>query len=272
MLPKGGSAGRGAATMEAMPDFCHRCHAELQSSAPATYGNDGIEAALYCPHCGAPQLRLPEYMREDDARSEPDAANEDAPSTGRTPPPSPRAVDWRAALASALMVALVAAVLVVAGLKFPFVSFISTLWILGAAAIALGLYTRRRPEAWVDAGIGVRVGLATGVLMVATIALALATTGVILRFGMHGMSGFDSDVAQQMAAMQQQLAQRMVEQQQPAALRDHMLGFLQSPEVRGGLALFYLAASGLIILLFAAGGGAFAGMLRHARRASRTSK
>ena len=198
------------------------------------------------------------------------ATEEDGePGAVRTPPPHPRAIDWRAALGSGVLVALVAAVLVVAGLRFPFASFLSTLWMLSAAAISLGVYMRRRPDAWVDAGVGLRVGVATGLLMLAAVALALATTGVVMRFGVHRMAGFDSDVAQQMTSMQQQLGQRMAEQQQPAELRDHMIGFLRSPEVRGGLALFYLGMSGLILLLFAAGGGAFAGMLRRARRTAR---
>lgn len=253
-----------------MPDLCHRCHGELPWSAPGIQGRESTEdRALYCPHCGAPQLRLPDYMRHE-ADPPADSDNATEASTGRTPPPRPRSVDWRAALSSGMVVALVAAALIVLGLKLPFASFLSTVWVIGAAAIALGLYARRRPEAWVDAAIGLRVGLATGFMMLAAIALALAVTGVVLRFGLHRMSGFDSSVAQQMTAMQQQLGERMAEQQQPVALRDHMLGFLASPEVRGGLALFYLAASGCILLLFAAGGGAFAGMLRAARRRART--
>lgn len=237
------------------------------------------ERALYCPHCGAPQLRLPDYMRHDsDFAVAADGSEETAEeaSTGRTPPPPPasraRAVNWRVALSSAALVALVAAVLVVAGLQIPFVSFLSTIWVIGAAAVALGIYSRRNPEGWIDGRVGLRVGLATGVLMLAMIAAGLAITGVVQRFGLHRMGSFDADVVQQMHAMQQQLGERMAEQQQPSQFRDHMLGFLGSPEVRGGLAIFYLGTTGLLILLFAAGGGAFAGMMRATLRAGRAAR
>jgi hypothetical protein len=260
----------------AMLDLCHRCHGELPLSAPGTQGNQSVEErALYCPHCGAPQLRLPDYMRHESdfaaAVGENDEPGEEA-STGRTPPPRPHEVNWRIALSSSASVALIAAVLVVTGLKIPFASFLSTIWVIGAAALALGLYSRRNPEGWIDGPVGLRVGLATGVMVLAMIAAGLALTGVVLRFGLHRMAGFDADVAQQMHAMQQQLGERMAEQQQPVEFRDHMLGFLGSPEVRGGLGLFYLATSGLLILLFAAGGGAFAGMMRGTLRAARTSR
>lgn len=259
-----------------MPDLCHRCHGELPLSAPGSNGSESAdERALYCPHCGAPQLRLPDYMRQesDPASSIADSENAAAgPSTGRTPPPSPRAINWRTALSSSALVSVVAAVLVVAGLKIPFASFVSTFWIISAAAVALGIYSRRNPQGWMDGRVGLRVGLATGIMMLAMIAAGLAITGLVLRFGLHRMSAFDADVAQQVYAMQQQLGERMADQQQPPEFRQHMLGFLGSPEVRGGLALFYLATFGVLILLFAAAGGAFAGMMRGTLRASRAAR
>jgi hypothetical protein len=261
-----------------MLELCHRCHGELPLSASGTQGNgSGEERALYCPHCGAPQLRLPDYMRHDADFAAPVAEiNEpgEEAGTGRTPlpPPRPHEVNWRVALSSAALVAVVAAVLVVAGLRIPFASFLSTIWVIGAAALALGIYSRRNPEGWMDGHVGLRVGLTTGVLMLAMIAAGLAITGVVLRFGLHRLGSFDADIAQQMHAMQQQLGERMAEQQQPLQFRNHMLGFMGAPEVRGGLAIFYLATSGLVILLFAAGGGAFAGMMRGTMRAGRKSR
>lgn len=249
-----------------MLDLCHRCHGELPLSAPGTQGNESVEErALYCPHCGAPQLRLPDYMRQETDVSVDDDST--TVSTGRTPPPHPRGVEWRAALTSAAIVSLVAAVLVVVGLKVPFASFLSTVWVIGAAVVAMTIYARRSPTAWMDGRIGLRVGLATGVMMLGAIAVALAITGVVMRFGLHRMGDFDANVSQQMSVMQQQLGERMADQQQPAGFRAHMLGFLGSPEVRGGLAIFYLATFDALILVFAAGGGAFAGMMRSARRA-----
>ena len=57
----GGSA---AGTIE----FCHRCGAELPTREWAG------EGGFFCPHCGAPQILLPEHMRAEIAEAEQAAA------------------------------------------------------------------------------------------------------------------------------------------------------------------------------------------------------
>lgn len=248
-----------------MQELCHRCHGEL----PARYtsGARGApsrveDALLFCPHCSAPQILLPAHMRTE---------GDSAPiTTGTVPPPLSLSVeegqiDWPVAISSGGLVAGIGAVLMVIGLKLSAVSVLSTFWLMGGSVLAMGLYTRRLPKASVDARSGLRIGLVTGLLLVGAVGVALAVAGVVVRFGMHGMGGFDAMMSQQFDAMLSQMAARMHEQNQDASFQQKVLAFMGSQEVRGGLAVFYVSFLGLILVLLSAGGGAFSGMMSRTR-------
>ncbi len=85
-----------------MQQHCHRCGGEL---------SEGDEVTSFCPHCGAPQLYLPEYDR-------PSVAAE-LDSTGAPPPPHPQVVDWKTAIRCAAVVAGIAAALTVLAMGLP---------------------------------------------------------------------------------------------------------------------------------------------------------
>ena len=245
-----------------MHALCHRCHGELPSS-PAGGRHDDDAAMLFCPRCGSPQLLLPEHMYVE-------APVSAASTTGAVPPPRPAGsgageVDWQAAIRAASLVSLVAAVLLIVGLIFSPVSFFSTLWTMGAAVIALGLYARSRPQASMDARVGLRIGLATGTLVIAAMVMVLAGTGVVMRFGTHSLTGFDAEMAQTFELIRVRAAASLQEQGQPADIQQKILAFVGSPEARAGIAVFYLSLTGFFILLLSAGGGAFAGMMRGAQ-------
>lgn len=253
-----------------MGEHCHRCHGELP--ARASGGERGApsrveDTLLFCPHCSAPQILLPDHMRVERESVE--------DSTGALPPPRlpgegagagvKGQIEWRVALSSAGLVAVVGALLTLAGMKLEALSIVSTFWVMGASVLSLGLYTRRRPGAWVDGRVGLRIGLVTGLLLVAALGMGLALTGVIARFGVHRMGGLDALLAQQFEGVRAQMASRMQEQNQARDFQEKLLGFLGSPEVRGGLVLFYLGFVGGVIVLLSVGGGAFSGMLRGSR-------
>ena len=247
-----------------MHEYCHRCHGELPGRAAANpYDDEG--ALLFCPRCGAPQILLPEHMRVEAVEAE------QINTTGATPPPRPAnapgslkdgQIDWRIALAAGALVAVVGAVLELIGLKSNAVSLLSLLWTMGGAVIALGLYARHRPAAWMDARVGLRVGVATGLVLIAAMGIALAATGVVMRFGTHSLGSFDAEIAANFGLMRQQMVARLQEQQQSADIQQKILGFMGSQEVRAGFAMFYLGVLGGVIMLVSAGGGAFAGMMR----------
>ncbi|NYF78932.1 zinc ribbon domain-containing protein [Granulicella arctica] len=226
---------------------CHRCGGDLPTG-------DGLSP--FCPHCGAPQLFLSESYLADQLESV-----SSADTTGALPPPLPRQVDWKVALRCAFLVAAIAAVLSVIGLRVPGISFLSTIWILTASMSTLALYQHRRPRAWMDAGVGARVGLTTGLALIVTVGLALAIAGVVARFGLHSMAGFDADFAQ-ILAQSRQTAAASAAQAAPEVVKLYDL-----PEFQAGIVLASLTISAIFLLIFSAFGGALGGMLRNRRHA-----
>jgi len=221
-----------------MQDFCYRCGGELAVT-------DG--SSSFCPHCGSPQLYLPEQTPQL-------AMGEDAASTGVLPPPRPRQVEWRTAIWCAVGVAAVAAVLSLVSARVPALVLLSWLWTVGGAGIVMGLYQRRRPEAWVDAGIGARIGIVSGLTLVIAIALAMAVAGLVSRYSLHSMAAFDAQMTEQLekaAAMNPQPAEAM--------------RFIRSPEFRAGIMLSGFAMLAGFVTLLSAVGGALSGLLRTRR-------
>ena len=241
---------------------CHRCHAELPGSADLS-SRGGEEEVLFCPHCGAPQLYLPDHLRIE--TPEPGAL-----TTGSLPPPrpagfAPNRIDWHAALRSSAIVAAVSAGLGVASLRFPFLSPAYIVWTIGGAIVALGFYARQRPQARMDAGVGLRIGSVTGLLMVAFLGIAFTVSGLVARFGTHTMAGFDGQLTQQMASLEQQLKVSVSQQNRPPEAEQKLgefVDFLNTPEARSGIMLAWVGIQASFILLVATGGGGFAGMLR----------
>ena len=116
-----------------------------------------------------------------------------------------------------------------------------------------------------DTRVGLRIGVATGVLVIAAMVLVLASTGAIMRFGSHSLGGFDSEMTQTFQLVRVRAAASLQEQGQPADIQQKIMAFIDSPEARSGIAIFYLGVTGFFILLLSAGGGAFAGMMRAAQ-------
>lgn len=108
-----------------------------------------------------------------------------------------------------------------------------------------------------DVRVGARIGVVVGLCLALELGIAMAGAGLVERFGMHAMGSFDAQMTAQVQKAVQQSSTPV-----PAA----MIGFLQSPEFRGGMMLAGIAflSAGLVVLsvLF----GAFHGLLRMRRR------
>jgi len=104
--------------------------------------------------------------------------------------------------------------------------------------------------------VGARIGVVVGVCLALELGIALACAGLVARYGLHTMGGFDT----QMAAQFQKTIQ-----QSSTPVPAEMMGFVASPEFRGGMMLagFACVAAGLVVLSTL--GGAFAGLLRMRR-------
>jgi hypothetical protein len=172
-------------------------------------------------------------------------------STGILPPPRPQHVDWKTAIQCAIAVSLVAALLSVASTRLPALSALSWLWTVSGSVIALGLYQRRRPQAWMDAGVGARIGIVVGLTLVVSIAVAMATAGVVARYKLHAMGSFDVELRAQIdkaAAMNPQPAD--------------VMQYFYSPEFKAGMMLAGFAMLAGFVMVLSTLGGAVGGMVR----------
>jgi predicted RNA-binding Zn-ribbon protein involved in translation (DUF1610 family) len=226
-----------------MQEYCHRCGGEL----PA---RDGMSP--FCPHCGSPQIYLQDYEQQSGA---------EADTTGAIPPPMPQRVEWKTALRCAALVAGVAAGLSLVSQRVQMVSLLSTLWTISGSMIALALYQRQRPLAWMDAGVGARIGLVVGLALVACLGVTGAVGGLVARYGLHSLGTFDAEMTQMLHAQFEKAA--AITPQPPEMQR-----FWFSPEVRAGLMLVGFGIGSGFLLLLSTVGGAVGGFMRMRRKVS----
>ena len=227
-----------------MHQYCHRCGGELSAS---------VGDSPFCPHCGSPQIYLQDYEEQNNGSEK--------STTGAAPPPSPQQVEWKTAIRCALLVAGVAAVLSVVSAKVQLVSPISWLWTISGSMITLALYQKRRPLAWMDAGVGARIGVVVGLALVTCLAVAMAGAGLVARYGLHSMAGFDAELTQIM-----HVGYEKTVAMSPAPPEFQRLFF--SPEFRAGYVLAMLGVTAGILLILSTVGGAVGGFMRMRRKVS----
>ena len=226
-----------------MHEFCHRCGGELQA---------GEGASTFCSHCGCPQLYLQDYEEQTGAP--------DGDTTGAVPPPHPRQVEWKTAIRCAAAVAGIGSLLSLVAMRVDVVSPVSLVWIMSASMITLGLYQKRRPMAWIDVGVGARIGLVVGICLALGLGTAMAGAGLVRRYGLHSMGNFDAQMAEQI-----QTLQKTIQQQPVTSATAGMVKFVNSPEMRAGLMLTTFAMATAVLVVLSTLGGAFAGLLRTRR-------
>jgi hypothetical protein len=227
-----------------MQEYCHRCGGEL----PA---NDGLSP--FCPHCGSPQIYLQDYEQQ---------SGEDAvDSTGAVPPPRPQQVEWKTAIRCALLVAGIAAVLGLVASRVQLLSPLSWLWTISGSIITLALYQRRRPLAWMDAGVGARIGAVVGLALVGCFAVVLAIGGLVARYGLHSMAQVDSQLTEMLHTQFEKAATM-------APAPPELQRFWYSPEFRAGMMLVGFGMMSGFLLVLSTVGGAVGGFMRTARKVS----
>jgi hypothetical protein len=207
----------------------------------------------FCPHCGSPQIYLQDYEQQN--------AGGEADTTGAIPPPRPQQVEWKTAIRCAALVAGVAAGLSLVSQRVQVVSLLSTLWTISGSMIALALYQRRRPLAWMDARVGARIGLVVGLALVACLGVAWGIGGLVARYGLHSLGAFDAELTQMLHA---QFEKATAMSPQPP----EMQRFWFSPEFRAGMMLVGFAMLSGILLVLSTVGGAVGGFMRMRRKVS----
>jgi hypothetical protein len=217
-----------------MDQACHRC------SNPVRDG-DG-----FCAHCGAPQLTV---EAADAAIQQQQQA---VRMRGDTQP-----VDWRAAILSALLVAVPVGLLsaVTGG---------GALLGIGGGFAAMALY-RRRSAGSTDGRTGWRVGSILGAASAFLATTTYAVRMVIDRYWLHQGASIDHDF--QVAAQQEvdYVAHAVIQQgpQPPAVIEavHRVNSFWLSPDGHAAVQLATAVIMSLGMMLFAATGGAIAGRI-----------
>jgi hypothetical protein len=207
----------------------------------------------FCPHCGSPQIYLQDYEQQN--------GGGEADTTGATPPPRPQQVEWKTAIRCAALVAGVAAGLSLVSQQVQVVSLLSLLWTISGSMIALALYQRRRPLAWMDAGVGARIGLVVGLALVACLGVAWGIGGLVARYGLHSLGAFDSELTQTVHDGFEKAA--AMAPQAPETKR-----FWYSPEFRAGMMLIGFGMLSGFLLVLSTVGGAVGGFMRMRRNVS----
>jgi len=208
------------------------------------------EGGCFCPVCGLPQIV---YSGEN-------GGTLNQTEDGREPVRDAGSVRWKAALRTAITMAIPAGILC---------SMLSPVGILGLLLMGLAgtwsviLYLRRDRPAWITIGAGARIGLVTGVLGGWTAAATSGLTLFLLRFWFHEGKFFDDFWQNLVSAQMTQWTSTGVDAQTTAVAK----AWLLAPEGRGGLVL---GAIGLLIAaelgVAAAGGALAARMTAHSRR------
>ena len=207
----------------------------------------------FCPHCGSPQIYLQDYEQQSGAS--------EASTTGTVPPPRPQQVEWKTAIRCAVLVAGIAAVLSLVASEVQLVKPLSWLWTFSGSMITLALYQRRRPLAWMDAGVGARIGVVVGLSLVACFMAAMAIGGLVARYGLHSMGAVDAELTETLHAGLEKTAAM-------APASPEVQRIWNSSEMRAGLALASLGMMGGFLLVLSTVGGAVGGFLRMRRKVS----
>ena len=240
---------RGApANVTPVEHACYKCQSMVEEGIP------------FCPHCGAPQIRVvpPEATTEQSLTPVSDELRTPPPTTSTSPWGPPRAtfpprepIQWNQVWQGALLAGVGAALLS----SLPFLALGSLLWLLIAGALSVSMYQRRVPSAIVKPGMGMRIGaLAGGFAFVITAILStvlFATEGNQLR-----------------QMMEEQLRASMAKAPDPrsAEILQQFISKLGTPE---GLATFFLwvmAFIAVLFILFSAAGGALGASVSARRR------
>jgi hypothetical protein len=220
---------------------CYKCQTSIDEGLP------------FCPHCGAPQIRV---TSPDEEPAQPPPVGPDAPQVtpGAAWAPSaayhPQVVQWEAAGKGAILSGLIAAVLT----AVPVVSVGCCLWLLGAGALSVFLYQRRVPAALVTPAMGMRIGALSGV-----VGFVASTFWMVFRFA--------KDNQEFRTALQEQMDKSIGSNPDPRA-QDIMRQFMNNLNTPQGLATFFvlmLVVVAIAFVVFSAAGGAL-GAAMFARR------
>lgn len=220
-----------------MDSICHRC------------GTANNSSELFCPHCGAPQLR---YEPFDDPAL--------LPTTAQVLGRDPGVVQWKQAIIVAILVA------VPVGILSSLLDF-GALWVVGGGIITVAIYRRRTglPPA---GRTGWRIGVLLGILAAFTSTAVDSLTLTLQRYVLHDGPTVD----QRFHVVAQQLTDQLNHSNpEAAAMMPWFVHFWLSPDGIAAIALMGAAATAISMVLFSAAGGAIGARLGAPRNRAQSS-
>lgn len=240
-----------------MDHTCYRCHAEIP------------ESTAFCPHCGAPQIRV--VTPETEAQQPPPTAEHpEAPGQVLPPPPpagpppypywgqgttsppqQPGIIRWDLAWKGALLSGIGAAVLS----AIPFVSLGCCLWMLCAGAFSVALYRKQVPGTLITPGMGMRLGALAGVF--GFVANAIVSTLSLVSQRTNFRQAMEEQMHKQMAGNTDPKVQQMVQ---------NMLDWMSTPQGEATLIVMFLVIFGIVFVVLTAAGGAIGASMFGPRR------
>jgi hypothetical protein len=199
---------------------------------------------MFCPHCGAPQLRF-----------DPDEQVSNREVSGLGTRSSGKAIEWRAAVQAALMLALPVGVL------SSLLDFGILLMLVGGFC-AVALY-RRKTLTILNSRAGWRIGMLAGVLAAFFSSMVDGLSMLFERYGLHHGTAID----QRLGALTQQMTDQMAHQNPEAAQQiPWFLHFWLSPDGHAAVVLFMSALAALMMIVFSAIGGVLGARILGARQ------
>jgi hypothetical protein len=212
---------------------CHRCSATLATPE------------LFCPHCGAPQLRF-----EPSDEQQPYQANGNGSGLAGN-----QLIAWRPAVQAALIVALPVGVL------SSLLDF-GILWVLIGGFCAIALY-QHKAALIISPGTGWRIGMLVGMLAAFLSTVVDGLSMVIKRYGLHRGASID----QKLVALTQQMTDQMVHQNPEAAQQiPWFIHFWLSPDGHAAVVLFMSAFAAIMMIAFSSIGGVLGARVLGARK------
>lgn len=216
-----------------MDPVCHHCGTTLNSSE------------MFCPHCGAPQLRF--EATEEQTRYQP-GASANGLHAGQL-------ISWRPAI-QAVLIVVVPVSLLSALLDF------SILWVLAGGFAAVALYQRKAAGS-LQVRAGWRIGLLFGVLTAFLSSIVNGLSMLFERYGLHQGASID----QKLAGLAQQMTEQMARENPEAAQQiPWFLHFWLSPDGHAAIVIFMAAFAAVVMVAFSTIGGAVGARILGTRR------
>jgi len=231
---------------------CYRCQALIE------------EGIAFCPHCGAPQIRVvPPEENMPATQPAPPAAPGEIPSPTQPPPawrsgglphvPQANAIQWNLAWQGALLAGAGAGILSVV----PIVKIGCCLWLLGAGALVVVLYQRRTPGTLITPGMGMRLGALTGVFAFVVYAVAATRSFLVLLSSGEFRRLMQEQTEKQMASNPDPKVQEIMRQ---------MFDWINTAQGLATFMVMILLVMAVMFVVFCSAGGALGASMFGRRR------